>query len=325
MKIWIERARRSWVTFWLGQLAVWATVASIGFGVYSVIDMQEGKKARVEESQARKEERKIGYRTILTTPALGNSGKIEALEYLVKQGVSLTSIDLSCRAMHGEEPDTDSDDPKATKCERPVYLEGLDLSKNKLGESANLSSANLSDANLRSANLSDANLFKANLSGVKLRSANLSDANLRSANLSDAKLRSANLSGADLRSADLIDANLNRANLSDADLFKANLSDADLFKANLSDADLSRADLRGADLIDANLSDADFDDATFSDTTFTNAWAWADKPPRNLPATIQIQLCKYNTEGSSGNLGNLGNLGYLRNRRPDPCIPPDTK
>ncbi len=216
IEIWTERAKKSWVTFWLEKLAVLATVAGIGFGVYSLIAIQE-------EREVREEERKIWYWTLLTTPAPGNSGKIEALEYLARQGTPLPSIDLSCRAMGGEEPDTG-------ECERPVYLEKLDLSKKTLGESANLNGANLGDTNLRDANLSNADLSRANFS-------------------------------------------------------------------------------------DTNLSDADFKNTIFSsDTTFTNAWAWADRPPLNLPATIQIQLCKYyNTEGSS------------RHRRPGRCIPPDTK
>ncbi|MGU9956887.1 MAG: pentapeptide repeat-containing protein [Arenicellales bacterium WSBS_2016_MAG_OTU3] len=90
----------------------------------------------------------------------------------------------------------------------------------------------------------------------------------------------------------------------------ANLNGANLGDTNLSDANLSNANLSSANLSDANLSDADFNNATFSsDTTFTNAWAWADEPPLNLPATIQIQLCKYNnTEGSS------------RHPPPDSCI-----
>ncbi len=267
---WTERAKKSWMAFWLEKLAALVTVVGIGFAVYSLIAIQE--------------ERKIWYWTLLTTPAPGNSGKIEALEYLASRGIPLDSIDLSCRTMKGEEPDTDPDDPKATKCERPVYLQKLDLSKKTLGKRVDLSDAKLSYADLRDADLSDA----------KLRRADLSDANFGNAKLRRAELVKANLSDADLFSADLSGANLDRANLSGAELNDANFSDA-------------------------NLSDANFKNAIFSSyATFTNAWAWADKPPRNLPATIQIQLCKYNTEGSSGDLGYIGALRY---RGPDSCIP----
>ncbi len=325
MKFWLEKAKmldieswtKSWVTRWLALLA---TVVGIVFQVYT----------------ATQEERQIWYWTILTTPAPGNSGKKEALEHLASHGTPLPSIDLSCHAMGGGET-------KDGECERPVYLEDLDLSKKTLGEEANLIRANLSDANLRRADLSGAKLRSANLSGADLSGAdlrraklsyanlsdaelsyaNLSDAELRSAKLSDAKLSDADLSGANLRSADLSDADLRRADLSGADLRRADLrranlsnaklidadlSNANLSNANLSNANLSDANLSGADLSDANLSDADFNNATFSsDKTFTNAWAWADEQPRNLPEKIDIQLCKYN-KGSS------------RDLRPDSCI-----
>ncbi len=303
IKSWTERAKKSWMAFWLEKLAALVTVVGIGFAVYSLIAIQE--------------ERKIWYWTLLTTPAPGNSGKIEALEYLAKQGVSLTSIDLSCRAMRGEETVTKSNGSKKTKCERPVYLEGLDLSKKTLKKKADLSGANLSGANLRDANLSGANLDDVDLSDANLSDANLRDANLSGANLDDAKLFDAKLFDANLSGADLFNAKLSRAKLSRARLNNAKLIYARLNNVDLSDANLRRANLSDANLRRASLSDADFKNTIFSsDTTFTNAWAWADKPPRNLPATIQIQLCKYNKEGSNRN---------RRNRRPDPCIPPDTR
>ncbi len=296
-----DRAKESWMTFWLEKLAVLATVAGIGFGVYSLIAIQE-------EREARKEERKVWYWTLLTTSAPGNSGKIEALEYLASQGTSLTSIDLSCRAMRGEETVTNSDGLETTICERPVYLQKLDLSEKTLGKRAGLHRANLSGANLSIANLSGANLSGADLSG-----AILDDANLLGADLSGADLSKANIYVAYLRNTDLSGANFSTgAKLRRAKLSHANLSDAILSYADLSGAKLSYANLSGA-----NLSDADFNNATFSsDKIFTNTWAWVDEPPRNLPATatIQPQLCKYNNTEDSD-----------RDLRPDSCISPDTK
>ncbi len=302
-----KRAKKSWVTFWLEKLAVLATVAGIGFGVSSL-------RAIEEEREAREEERKIWYWTLLATPAPGNSGKIEALQYLASNGTPLRSIDLSCRAMRGGET-------VVGECERPVYLEGLDLSKKTLGRSAEFFSADLSYANLSGANLHRVNLSDVYLIGANLSGANLSDSYLRGANLSNANLHRAHLIDTYLGSANVIDADLSGAIPYHADLRRtylrgADLSDANLLRAHLIDADLRDTNLSGADLSDVNLSNANFSNAIFSsDTTFTNAWAWADEPPRNLPATIQIQLCKYNTEGSSR---------YLYDSRPVPCIPPDT-
>lgn len=89
-----------------------------------------------------------------------------------------------------------------------------------------------------------------------LTSANLRYADLRYASLRGANLRYANLTDADLRHADLRDADLRYANLADADLTDANLTDAKLIYADLPDADLGYADLRGAVLTGADLAGA---------------------------------------------------------------------
>jgi len=100
-----------------------------------------------------------------------------------------------------------------------------------------------------------ANLSGANLSRTYLSRANLSEANLSGANLSEADLSGADLTWADLSGANLTRANLTRANLSRADLTRANLTGANLTEANLTGANLSWADLSGANLFWANLKD----------------------------------------------------------------------
>jgi len=106
----------------------------------------------------------------------GNSGKIEALEFLNKRGTPLIGIDLSAKTHGGS-----------------VWLRGVDLS------GANLSDTNLLEAILFDANLSHANLFRANLSHANLFRANLSHANLSQADLCGATLYLALLDAADFR------------------------------------------------------------------------------------------------------------------------------
>ena len=135
---------------------------------------------------------------MVTTPAPGNSGKIEALEYLnfevwwwpLKHQIPLVGIDLS--RPQGEGP--------------RVYLQGIELS------GADLAGANLSDTNLSSADLSGANLQNATLTSTWLDDANLDSAILWNSKLGDTLFSNTNLSGADFADAnDLKQGQLARA------------------------------------------------------------------------------------------------------------------
>ena len=150
----------------------------------------------------------------------GSGGRIDALQDLNKDKVSLAGVDIS-----------------------GANLRGIDL------KNANLYEANLSGAHLYEANLSGAFLYEVNLSGAFLSKANLSEANLSLANLSEANLsevdlQNTNFSGADLHNANLSEADLHNSDLSEADLHNANLSGANLHISDLSDANLSRSTLK---------------------------------------------------------------------------------
>jgi hypothetical protein len=95
----------------------------------------------------------------------GNGGRIDALEQLNADHISLTGVDLS-----------------------DAFLQSIQLP-----------SAQLARANLASADARDADLHNANLEAANLNSTNLRNANLSSANLADANLEDADLTGADLR------------------------------------------------------------------------------------------------------------------------------
>jgi uncharacterized protein YjbI with pentapeptide repeats len=157
----------------------------------------------------------------------GSGGRMDALQDLNKDGVSLAGVDIS-----------------------QAHLPKLNL------ENADLTDANLSGVNLADANLSGANLINANLSGANLARANLSESQLRFANLTRAGLSKANFSKANLWSTNLNEANLTGANLHGAAFVFANLTKAKLPGADLTKADLSNANLTGAILKGANLTKA---------------------------------------------------------------------
>ena len=114
----------------------------------------------------------------------GNGGRIEALQELNEDRVSLVGVDLTDSYL------------------QEVKLIGADLRR------ANLRGADLKKSVLRKSDLEDAKLHSANLRGADLSSTNLSDASIEDADLTDARLELANLHGATLDRADLRNADL---------------------------------------------------------------------------------------------------------------------
>ena len=108
-----------------------------------------------------------------------------------------------------------------------VSLAGVDISN------ATLRGINLEHANLREANFSGAHLYEANLSMTHLYKAKMSRVFLQEADLSGADLSHADLNRADLSHADLAGAVLYYANLSDTGLGNANLAGANLYGADI--------------------------------------------------------------------------------------------
>jgi hypothetical protein len=116
----------------------------------------------------------------------GNGGRIEALEQLAKDRVSLTGVDVSTAFLRG------------------VRLDHASLVRANF-HNADVRNGSFAGANLINANLTGTNLREANLSNAKLQEAEMNDIDLNGANLQDANLAGANLAGADLRNADLRD------------------------------------------------------------------------------------------------------------------------
>jgi Pentapeptide repeats (8 copies) len=117
----------------------------------------------------------------------GNGGRIEALEELNADGVSLVGVNLSS-----------------------AFLMDVRLPKGKLAR------ANFDDSDARNAELTSANLEDASLRSANLRSANLGRAALNGSILDDADLTGADLQNTDLTEASLANADLREANLDGA-------------------------------------------------------------------------------------------------------------
>lgn len=115
----------------------------------------------------------------------GSGGRIEALQELDADGVSLVGVDVS-----------------------GAFLQGVQLPNANLRRS-NFSSADVRNSNFQSADFSDSDLGSANF-----RESNLHGASFQGARLDEADLWGTDLSGADLSSASLVDVDLRHADMS---------------------------------------------------------------------------------------------------------------
>jgi hypothetical protein len=165
------------------------------------------------EMADRREERIARAWQLVTTKAPGNSGKINALEYLnsqdpewlqgwwpyAKKKITLQGIDLTPPALAELFKGNEAAEHLVNwwDCPETTYLHRLQASK-----------GNFSFAKLFCADLVDADLSQTDLSSTKLNGANLVGSNLNRADLLSADLRGADLGGADLGGADLSLANI---------------------------------------------------------------------------------------------------------------------
>ena len=211
----------------------------------------------VYELRERQDERVARAWTLLTTPAPGNSGKREALEYL--------------NSAHGCLP-FGWNLPSFGSCwKERKSLTGIDLSTAVHGGSVSLTGIELVGADLRGSDLSGSNFFGADLTGVNLFISNASRVNFNSATLRYTDLTAVDLSNSLMIAADLQGANFFRAKLVGTSLSRANLSNADMRNADLSNADLQNI-------------------VTDENTALTGIWAWADRRPKNMPPEIEAVI-----------------------------------
>ncbi len=114
----------------------------------------------------------------------GNGGRIEALEELNADGVSLVGVNLSS-----------------------AFLMGVRLPKGKLAR-ANFDGADARNSDLTGSRVTDASLRSANFRGARLEEVSFAGSALSDADLVGADLRNADLSGANLENTDLRNADL---------------------------------------------------------------------------------------------------------------------
>lgn len=199
----------------------------------------------------------------------GSGGRIEALQDLNKDGVSLNGLTAKGANLSGIQ--LEKADLKFANIQNATLtcvMQNVTVNKKIC---SNLQGANLLGANLQGANLLKVNLQGANLEAANLETINLLKANLKAANLLGVNLRGAKLLFANLEEANLLEANLQAAQLQGTNFKKANLFGANLQAANLLEANLQTANLQAANLQFANLKEANLQDANLQFTNLKGA------------------------------------------------------
>jgi hypothetical protein len=189
-----QNIRNRWLLpFWAVEWAFeWIAFALSRWTFLDVLEYLEGFSVLIavifyfsESGDRLKQKHYQAWQVINTAQGKGgNGGRIDALEELNSDHVSLVGVDVS-----------------------GAFLQDLHLER-----------ARLSRASFRAADLRDSDFHSANFSDASLQSVNLRESNLRNANFQDAGLEDADLTEADLSGADLSRANLASADLTNADL-----------------------------------------------------------------------------------------------------------
>ena len=161
----------------------------------------------------RHEEREARAWQLLIARAPGNSGKVEALEYLHKRGAPLRGIDLTPPEVsknwnewnkewdewnkewdewkeNSKKLDGKSEPPPPPNCPQYTYLRDVNL------VGADLQNAILACSDLTNADLRNANLLGADFRGANLHKTNLQNADLRATDFQAVDLRTTNIEGA---------------------------------------------------------------------------------------------------------------------------------
>jgi Pentapeptide repeats (8 copies) len=170
-----------WLAYWLSHwsfLEVLEYLGSLGVLVAVIFYF-------AESGDRRKQKHYQAWQVINSAEGKGgNGGRIEALEELNADGVSLVGVRLSS-----------------------AFLMGVRLPKGKLAR-ADFDGADARNAVLTGATVEDASLRSSNFRGARLEGVSFARSTLNDADLTGADLKNADLTGASLEDTDLRNANL---------------------------------------------------------------------------------------------------------------------
>ena len=185
------------------RIVLMATFVSIILGTVTfLIDIEDRNAARADL----KSDAINRAWSSLATQAVGNSGKVEAIEYLKTQDRNMSGIDVSCAKMGGPE----NWDTNTFRCKAPVVLQFGAFSDIKMDN------ANLNGADLTCSVLDNASLKMTKFNGARLVETSFKDVDLEKAEFQRGNLEDADFTRADVTNADFTGAFLSKATFKDA-------------------------------------------------------------------------------------------------------------
>jgi pentapeptide repeat protein len=178
---WLLEWSFEWLSYGLSRWAFLEVLEYLGsFGVLVAVIFyfsESGDRLKQKHYQA--------WQVINTAQGKGgNGGRVEALEELNSDGISLIGVDVA-----------------------GAFLQGIRLQKARLAR-ANFASVDARNSDFRGTDFSNANLESGNFRDSDLSETDLSGGQLKDADLSGTRMAAADLSGATLDDADLHNADL---------------------------------------------------------------------------------------------------------------------
>jgi uncharacterized protein YjbI with pentapeptide repeats len=262
-----------WLTFWLRR---WALFELLGF-VAGLSVLASAVTYINSREDARKQKHYQAWQVINSAAGHRSSGgRIDALQDLVEDDVSLTSIDLSRAWLQGVRI------PNANL--RHAILDSTDFTHADL-RSALLRQASLRGAVFDSANLSKVDFSYSSLEGVRFHGASLNralfirtggTAMMGFASYDSAQFSDSGFSGSNFVRSTFRGARFGSVGFSHAYMAQTNFEGASGGGTMFVESDLTAANFQDVDFLDvnfarANLSQADFRNATLPHTNFAGA------------------------------------------------------
>lgn len=242
--------------------------------------------------------------TIVHTNAVGNSGKVEALQALNRLGVYLTSLDLSCTKQGAKlEPKKDFDeDYRPTSCDYSPYFGNLNLDDGKLHnvnfQGVNLKASSFADSEIDKANITWANADYSNFARARLYSIDFSYTEITNSNFSSTYISDCKITQTHFETADFRESAISNCDAQNGILVLSNFENAEIRSTDFTHAYIHFVNFQGAHFIDTIFGTNRFEAINLSGTEFVvsrdcnsintckylprnleQAWAWADREP----------------------------------------------
>lgn len=294
-----------------------AVIALIVSGVQFNFELED----REDERIARKNGRIVDAWQLLTTQASGNSGKVESIEFLLEQNISLDGLDMSCETHGGKIAkqeivnSTQQDRAKTHLCTKPVYLRNLkfvgtppDDKIRKDIEAASFRGGDLVGLKLENWTFRFSDFSYAVIEDAEFEKVAFIEGRFPNY-IAKAKLKNISITGGNIawpivwRDLEFVSAWMQYFGMRESLLSNVVFRDSLLNEISLNDSKLYLVSFFGVDLDTISFDNTEFHNINLSNSAISEntgltqaqldeAWAWDDMLPTGIPAGFHIgKIC----------------------------------